>query len=182
MGFQKIPPHAEKVYQGVLHSVYHWQQELFDGSFATFEAVKRSPSVTTIALTTEGKVLIIEETQPYNGSYTTLPGGAAESDDLLKEAQRELLEETGYKSDDWQKWTTIDVVLYSKLEWESHFYIAKGCYKVSDQTLDAGESITVKEVTLEAFAEIVKTEAFGIDYIKSVMADDTKRAALMSLL
>lgn len=38
---KKIPDHAELVFKGVLHDVYQWQQEAFDGSFLTFEAIRR---------------------------------------------------------------------------------------------------------------------------------------------
>jgi ADP-ribose pyrophosphatase YjhB (NUDIX family) len=171
MDFQKIPSHAKKVYQGVTHAVYQWQQEVFDGNFATFEAVYRPPSVTVLAVTSDKKVLVTRETQPYNGTYTTIPGGVAESYNLLAEAKRELLEETGYESDDWSEFETIDVVSYSRLEWKSHFFVAKNIRRVRDQALDAGELITVMEVSPDNFVELVQKDDFTIDYVKSLAKD-----------
>ena len=56
-----IPKDAKLVFKGKLFDVYQWQQERFDGSFATYERLRRRPSVTIIPITTAGKVIICEE-------------------------------------------------------------------------------------------------------------------------
>lgn len=181
-GFQKIPDNAQKVYSGILHSVYQWKQKMFDGSYQTFEAIKRSPSVTVIALTPAGKVLVVDEEQPYNGRFVTIPGGVAESDDLLSNARRELLEETGYESESWEHLVDIDVVPYAKLEWKSHFFIARNCRQTSKIAADPGERLTVREVTVSDFLTLIEREDFAIDYLKSVVADEARRSELKRLL
>ncbi len=180
--FRKIPANAQKVYQGVLHSVYHWQQEMLDGTHQTFEALRRNPSVTILALTPTGKILVIEEEQPYNGYCVTIPGGTAETDDLFHEARRELLEETGYQSDNWRLWTTIDVVPYAKLEWKSYFYIAHSCRRASTIVDDPGERLSVRRVTIDEFFTIINREDFAIDYLKAIAADKEQLAKLKKLL
>lgn len=44
----KIPSHATKVFSGVIFDVYQWEQELFNGNIATFEALRRPSTVIII--------------------------------------------------------------------------------------------------------------------------------------
>ncbi|MEI7603954.1 MAG: hypothetical protein WCJ19_02970 [bacterium] len=39
---QPIPEDAVKVFSGVIFDVYQWQQLQFDGTYATFEKIKRN--------------------------------------------------------------------------------------------------------------------------------------------
>lgn len=36
----KLPPQAKKVFTGQIFDVYQWEQEMYDGSFETFEMLK----------------------------------------------------------------------------------------------------------------------------------------------
>jgi ADP-ribose pyrophosphatase YjhB (NUDIX family) len=163
---------AKIVYEGVLHTIYQWDQLMFDGSFSKFEMIKRNPSVSVIAVTDKEEIILIEEEQPFNGTTLTLPGGISESSDLEREIKRELLEETGFESDDFLHFDSIDILNYSKMEWQAHFFIAKNCYKTDKTaTLDAGEKITVKLVNFDEFLNIASSVDFGIDYIKNMARD-----------
>jgi len=150
---KKIPDNATKVFEGIVFDVYHWQQEMFDGSAATFEAIKKKDTVTVIAVV-EDKIIITEEEQPGQEAFLTLPGGRTEQGHSpLEDAKRELLEETGYTSDDWTSWFISDPWEAVKIEWDNHFFIARNCKKTEEQNLDAGEKITVNLVTFEEFLE-----------------------------
>ncbi len=46
----KIPTHAHKVFSGVIFDIYQWDQELFNGKVATFEALRRSSTVMVVAV------------------------------------------------------------------------------------------------------------------------------------
>ena len=48
-----IPEEAKKVFQGEIFAVYQWPQEMFDGSFATFEMLRRADTVKILAVVTE---------------------------------------------------------------------------------------------------------------------------------
>lgn len=60
-----IPKNAEPVFIGNQFTIYQWEEVLFDGSKAVFEAAKRSDSVKAIAVTELGTVLVNKEEQPW---------------------------------------------------------------------------------------------------------------------
>ena len=147
----KIPKHATKVFEGGYLNVYQWDQEMYDGTTTPFFAIKRNPSTEVIAVTLEGKVLIAEQEQPNRQPYLSLFGGSIEpNEDPLAGAKRELLEEAGCISDDWQL-ADVTQFPWRKLDWESHLFVAKNCRKVQEQQLDNGEKITVREVEFDEF-------------------------------
>lgn len=143
-----IPPDAKQVFQGVIFDVWQWKQKMFDGTIATFEKIKRPDTVEVLA-TVGDKILIEEQEQPdRSGVFLTLPAGRADkSDDLLKEAKRELLEETGYTSSDWTLWKTF--IPSHKIIHAVHYFIARRCAHVQEPTLDPGERITTKLIPFD---------------------------------
>ena len=95
-----------------------------------------------VAVTNDNKVILKKEYRYACGEdVIECPAGMIESGELPYEAaQRELLEETGYKSDNWQylgyTWEST-----SKLTNKMHLFLAKNCVKVSEQNLDKNEHI-----------------------------------------
>lgn len=159
----KIPKDAKKVFDGVVFDVYQWQQEMYDGSYSTFEKLRRYDTSQIIPVTKDNNILLLEQEQPGEKSFIGLPGGRADSydEDPLDLAKRELLEETGYKSNDWTLFMSIEP--FTKVEWTIYTYIARGCEKVQDQNLDSGEKMKLIEVTFEEFVDIVFDENFRDD-------------------
>lgn len=150
----KLPMNAKKVFSGILYDVYQWEQELFDGTTATFEGLKRADTVQIIA--TQGqKVLISDEEQPYIGRRRGFLGGRVESgEDLFVAAKRELLEETGLVSDEWLLYKTLEVP--GRVEWNIHYLIARNCRQYQQPKQDVGERITVKAVSWDEFLRMVE--------------------------
>jgi len=168
----KLPPNAKKVFQGTIFSVFQWEQEMYDGSTATFEMLKR-PGTIQIIPTSGEKIYLSYEEQPTKPlSYTFLGGRMEPNEDHLVTAKRELLEETGLESDDWELFKTYDSE--GKIEWPMYLYIARNCRKVAEQKLDPGEKIEVKEVSFEQFLEIVSAE----DFWGKIIANDILRLRL----
>ncbi len=164
----KIPQQAKRVFQGIIFDVYQWQQKMFDGSEATFEMLKRPNTVQVIAARGES-ILIGEEEQPNYAKCLTLFGGRVEAGETeLNAAKRELLEEAGLASEDWMLYRMDEPVL--KLDWQIHTFIARDCRTVADQQLDSGERISIKEVSFDAFIDIVCSERFfGDELAKAIM-------------
>ena len=157
---KKIPDNATKVFEGVIFDVYHWQQEMFDGSFATFEALKKRDTVVVIAIT-NNLIIVNTEEQPGREAFLSLPSGLCEREGThLENATRELIEETGYESSEWQEWFVTQPISHVKIDWDNYFYIAKNCKKVTDQKLDPGEKIEVGLVTFDKFLELRNNPKF----------------------
>ncbi len=151
---KKIPDHAQKVFDGILFDVYHWEQEMFDGSEQLFEAIKKRDSVTVIAVY-ENKIAIDQEEQPGRQLFTTLPGGVCKPNiTTLENAKRELREETGLVSEDWSLWFISDPFHSTKIEWDNYFYIARNCSKIGEPMLDPGEKIQTSFISFDEFLEL----------------------------
>ncbi len=151
---QLIPEQAELVFSGVFYSVYHWQQNLFDNSKATFEMLKRADTAVTIAAT-DDKVVVIEDEQPHLGKRVTIPGGRVEPKDesTLAAAQRETREETGLTFNNWR---LIKVVQPSnEVEFFVHIYLASDLKEKGEMNLEAGERIKVKPLSFEEVKSMI---------------------------
>lgn len=55
-GAKLLPKEAKKVFSGVISEVYQWPQELFDGTTATFEMIKRPDTVKIVVVLTPEEV------------------------------------------------------------------------------------------------------------------------------
>ena len=149
----KIPSTAKQVFKGKIFEVWQWEQQLFDGSAATFELLKRPHTAQVIPVVGD-KILMQVERQPNSPeAFITLPGGRFDEGEIpLQAAKRELQEETGYTSDDWQLWKEISPV--AKIEWTVFTYIARNCVFANTQQLDAGEQVETKLVSFDEFISI----------------------------
>lgn len=149
----KIPKQAKKVFTGDIFDVYQWPQKMYDGSSKTFEMIKRVDTVQVIA-TAKDKILVAYQKQPsHKKFFYSLFGGRIDGKETpLHAAKRELLEEAGLFSSDWQ--LLEKRYPYNKMEWIVYTYIAKNCQSIGKQNLDAGEKIKIKQVTLDQFIDL----------------------------
>jgi 8-oxo-dGTP pyrophosphatase MutT (NUDIX family) len=146
-----LPPDAHCVYKGGSTEIWQWKQKLYDGSTKIYEKIKRPDTVEVIAAV--GDTIIIEEQeQPgYDRSFLSVPGGQADGDgeDHLSSMKRELLEETGYASDDWEPWFTVTP---SKRHiYSVHYFIARNCRYTQAPDPGPGERIRVQLVSFDEF-------------------------------
>lgn len=122
-----------------------------------FYVVTISDAAAVVAITPERNILLKKEYRyACNEALIEIPAGMLEPDetDGLEAARRELLEETGYVSDNWTYWgATIESS--SKLSNRMHMYLALDCKKVAGQTLDETEELDVLAVPLAQAADMV---------------------------
>lgn len=154
----KIPAQAKRVFKGIIFDVYQWQQEMFDGSYETFEILKRD--YTTQVVATQGeRILLSHESQPTKHDFYTFFGGRLEEgEDPLAGAKRELLEEAGLVSDDWELLAVYEP--FHKIDWEVYFYAARQCREAAEPSLDAGEKIAVESFSFDEFVDIIISDKF----------------------
>ena len=155
----KIPPHAECVFKGAIFDVYQWQQPMFDGSTATFECLKRPDTVVVLAMQGD-QIFYSEQEQPAKPPFIGLFGGRAEVGEVpLEAAKRELLEETGMESDDWELFSQNP--FGGKIDWTVYYYVARNCRTVAEPKLDGGEKIMIKSTDIDTFlSDIVPNPKF----------------------
>jgi ADP-ribose pyrophosphatase len=155
-----LPPNARLVFKGVIFEVWQWDQKMFDGSTETFERIWRYPTVEIIA-TVGDKILIEEQDQPNRPGNINLPSGRADkSEDVLAEAKRELLEETGYESSDWNLF--MQHGKDGKVMHEVYYFIARDRKKVKKPELDAGEKITTTLASFDEFLALSDEPRFWV--------------------
>lgn len=148
-----LPKNAKRVFKGKIFDVYQWRQKMFDGSYHTFEWVKRQDSVIIIA-SVKNKIVILRQKQPRTSWFYSTPAGRMDipGEKPMQAAKRELLEETGMASKEiflWKKYQKV-----GKVTATVNIYIARNCEKVSNQKLDAGEKIKVSLVPFEEFLKL----------------------------
>ncbi len=181
---QPLPPHAEKVFKGKIFDVYQWEQEMYDGSFATFEKLKRPDTAVIFPVLEDGRIILTEQEQPGKPRFIGAAGGRIEEgESAIEGAKRELLEETGYEAGRFVVWSAKQPT--SKIEWAVYIFIAKGLKKVSDLNLDPGEKIKLKIVTFEEFLKISVTEEYAekdcVEEIYKALLDPVKMEELRKL-
>ena len=151
-----MPKQAEKVFSGRIFDVYHWQQEMFDGSQATFEMIKRQDTVNILAIR-DDRIVVVRDEQPGRGAIWSLPGGRHddESETELEAAKREMREETGLSFREWKLVEcTEPIKATNKIEWLLYLFVATEFTDETEQKLDAGEKIQIEYLSYEEFLEI----------------------------
>ena len=123
---------------------------MYDGSTQIFERIRHIDGAFVVACTPDNQIIITHQEQPLRPIFISLPGGTIETDeDPLFWAKRELLEETGYISDEFIHWKTTDynmsVVSFCD------YYIARNCQHIQDIAPDSGEKIALKMISFDEF-------------------------------
>jgi 8-oxo-dGTP pyrophosphatase MutT (NUDIX family) len=106
--------------------------------------------VNVVALTPEGKVVVVRQYRFGSGSLTTeIPAGIIEPGETSQEAaQRELSEETGYSSEEWEYLGYVEPNP-AYLDNRCHHWLARNATKTGEPELDEGEDVAVGELSLD---------------------------------
>jgi ADP-ribose pyrophosphatase len=156
---QPIPRTAIKVFTGKLFDVYQWEQELFNGRKITFEKLKRPDTVNIIPVMGNGSIVISQQEQPGTEPFMGCLGGRIdEGENPLEAARRELLEEAGLQAKEWILWDSRQLI--DKIDWAIYTFVAKGCQKVQEQSVESGEKIKIKYISFNEFIKIAEQENF----------------------
>jgi 8-oxo-dGTP pyrophosphatase MutT (NUDIX family) len=105
-----------------------------------------------------GEILIIEQYRHGIGEVCyELPGGSLDAEDENPDetVRRELREETGYSSDNFEKIGAFSAnpATHNNM---MHVYIAHDCYRVGEQELDHSEDIAPLFVTAKELLSLIK--------------------------
>ena len=145
--------------------------QLPDGSvFEPFYSYSRRDYVVIVASDTDGKYLCVRQFRQGIKEVTTeFPAGGIERTDgreyrsggslaaaenALEAAKRELLEETGYMSEDWKHLLTIPSNATISDNY-AHIYMAVNCRKSGEQNLDETEFLNVSKYSAAEIEEMI---------------------------
>lgn len=132
--------------------------QLPDGAvIGDFYTVTIPDAAMVAAITDDGRILLKSEYRyACDEEIIECPAGMFEEHetDPLVVAKRELLEETGYMSENWTYLGTTREST-SKLTNTMHLFLAKSCVKTDIQHLDANEHLDLMGVSLEEAIEMV---------------------------
>ncbi len=127
-------------------------------------------AVAIIAITDEGKVLLVEQFRPPVGEkIVEIPAGLAgdtagtEGEALQTAAQRELLEETGYQA---RQWTELCAGYPTPGLTDERIvlFLAQGLEKVATGGGEPGENITVHEVPVDEVLPWLRQRQAQVDF------------------
>ena len=132
-----------------------------DGNiFEPFYTYSRRDYVVVVALDEEGRLICVKQFRQGIREITTeFPAGGIENEDPLVAAKRELVEETGYESDEWEHLLSIPSNATIADNW-AHIYAATNCRKIADQSLDEMEFLNVKLYTPQEIDTMIKEGNF----------------------
>jgi 8-oxo-dGTP pyrophosphatase MutT (NUDIX family) len=106
--------------------------------------LKSTDWVNVVALTSDQRLIVVRQYRFGTEEITTeVPGGMIDAGEGHEEsARRELLEETGYVSDNWTYLGNVDPNPAVQTN-QMHHWLARDCRLEAEQELDAGEDIEV---------------------------------------
>nr|UXE45137.1 hypothetical protein Hi04_10k_c4321_00037 [uncultured bacterium] len=127
-----------------------------DGTIlAPYHTIEFPEWVCAIALTPERHIVLIEEYRHGIGRNSLeLPCGTPddESEDVLTATKRELLEETGYASEEWHALGSATANT-ARQNNRVHAFLALDARKIAEQALDEGEVIRTHLVPWQRFVD-----------------------------
>lgn len=144
-----------------------------DGKESDFYIKKEGPAVGILALTKSNEVILVKQFRPGpNEILDELPGGYIDKDETPEQAaERELLEETGYKGKAQLVTDAFDCA-YSTMK--RYCVVVTDCEKIAEQKLEQTEFAEVVMSSLEDFKTMLRSGKntdievgfLGLDYLK----------------
>lgn len=125
-----------------------------------------------LPITDQGKVVVARQFRPGPERYfDDFPGGFVDANETPQQsAEREMLEETGYRADHYEYLGYYYKDAYLNGKW--HAYIATGCKKVAEPQLDDDEFISTFEISIDQMLDNAK-RGFSEDNALILMGYDS---------
>ena len=98
---------------------------------------------------------------------TSPAGGVDNGEEPLKAAQRELLEETGLASKDWQLFNVYHP--FRRILWDIYVFVARDCYSVGKPRPEAGEKIKLQKLDYSDFVKKITRLYWEGDLVSEIL-------------
>ncbi|HLR26760.1 MAG TPA: NUDIX hydrolase [Fodinibius sp.] len=151
--------HENKEYQTPIFNLFRRSMRLQDEAESLsgdFYVLQAPEWINVIPITPENEVVLVEQYR-YGIEQPTLeiPGGMVDAGEEPGEsARRELLEETGYRSDRWKSLGKVSANP-AIMDNFAHIYLAEECVYEKETNFDTHERINVHLVPMQTFLEYV---------------------------
>jgi 8-oxo-dGTP pyrophosphatase MutT (NUDIX family) len=129
---------------------FDWVRNPRNGHTVKATVLESRDWVNIVALTPDEKVVVVRQHRFGTGRLTTeIPAGIVETgEDSGTAAARELKEETGYTSDEWEYLGFVEPNP-AFLDNRCHHWVARNVVRTASPEPDAGEDLQVFEMTLD---------------------------------
>ena len=158
--FEEKTTKTTPIYDGKIVKLQVDDVTLPNGNVAKREIIKHPGAVAVIAVTAEGKLVLVEQyRKALERSIVEIPAGKLEpGEEPIVTARRELEEETGYGA---QSLTYLQAFATSPgfADEVIHLFVAKDLYTIENKAdLDEDEFVELVEVSLEEAEQMVADE------------------------
>ncbi len=173
--FEEVTISTQSIYAGKVISLQVDEVRLPDGKTSKREIVKHPGAVAVIAITDEGKIIMVEQyRKAMERSQVEIPAGKLEpGEEPMNTAKRELDEETGYECETMEPLISF----YTSPGFADeiiHLFVAKGLKKKAvSAACDEDEFVELLELTLEEALQFIKEEkiqdaktAYAVQYLQ----------------
>ena len=145
------------LYQGRVFKLIRENATLDNGVTTDMEFVEHPGATAIIPMLNESRVLLLKQYRhPLRKYIWEIPAGTIDpQESVINCAKRELIEETGYSANQWQKLGEITPVPGYSDE-RIHIYLATEL-QTAEQDLDRDEIINIHEVDYSEALEMIKT-------------------------
>ncbi|KIL44268.1 NUDIX hydrolase [Jeotgalibacillus soli] len=173
--FEEVTIKKDVLFEGRIINLQVEKVSLPNGKTSTREIIKHPGAVCVIALTDEGKIIMVEQyRKALERSILEIPAGKLEpGEEPILTAARELEEETGYGC---QELLPL-ISFYTSPGFADelvHVFVAKGLYRIEEpKEVDEDEFVELFELTLEEAEVCVANQrifdaktAYAVQYLR----------------
>ncbi len=149
---------SKLAYDGFI-KIYEEDVVLENGASHTFCIIRHKKASCVLPITKNNEVVLVKQYRPALGKYTLeIPAGLLdEGETELQSAKRELLEETGYTTDNIEYLCKFYPSVGISNE-TIKIFIAKDVEKVAEISLDETEFLTVHLFSLEEVEKMIEND------------------------
>lgn len=144
-------------------------RDAHERSIAPYYVLEYGDWISVLALDREGHAIVVEEYRHGAGlvAVGTIGGGVEAGESPAAAAVRELREETGYEAEE-----MIDLgatwANFGSHTNRVHHFLARGCVRVAEQTLDESETVAVHRVPLDGLGEHLAQSYHQLTWYKAM--------------
>jgi len=163
-----IPENAHIAYKWHGFTVWNWDQMVFDGSHAVYEWLQRSDFSQVIPVTDDGKIIVLQEEQPWIGEFYGLVWWSVEDGHGFEEtAYKEAEEEIGIKINKLEK--LYNMSHYACI-WQWYCFVTRDRDFSGTMNHDVWEKIKMLYVDFDELMEMINRDRWrNIEFSYRVM-------------